>query len=216
MLPTSQGLTDYPSLLEDCKKDQILIKGQGNQKRSSDRMVLRRENKHPPSLYKRGDVVIVKLMKNDKKIKGKRNTFIISKGKVLERSNNRYKIKCKVGGNRKSDWFAVSVITSETQAEKIKRKQKAKMNIARKKNTKQDVNGKTNFSSSPGNPQRDYVDENTNSMFDGIKILQNEENVQYDFRKTFVEKDDKKTKIKGKKKKTSSIQTCKNYLEKEI
>ena len=87
-----------------------------------------------------------------KKIKGKRKAFIISKGKVLERSNNKYKIKYKVDGNRKSDWFAVSVVTSETQAEKIKRKQKAKMNTARKKNTKQDVNGKMNFFSSPGNP----------------------------------------------------------------
>ena len=29
------------------------------------------------------------------------------------------------------------------------------MNIARKKNTKQDVHGKMNFSSTPGNPQKD-------------------------------------------------------------
>ena len=53
-----------------------------------------------------------------KKIKGKRKAFIISKGKVLERSNNKYKIKYKVDGNRKSDWFAVTVVTPETQAEK--------------------------------------------------------------------------------------------------
>ena len=151
-----------------------------------------------------------------KKIKGKRKAFIISKGKVLERSNNKYKIKYKVDGNRKSDWFAVTVVTPETQAEKIKRKQKAKMNTARKKNTKQDVNGKMNFFSSPGNPQKDYVDENTNSMFGGIKILQNEENVQYDFRKTIVEKDDKKTKIKGEKKENQLYSNLKNYLEKEI
>ena len=111
-------------------------------------------------------------MKNDKKIKRKGKTFIISKGKVLERSNNRYKIKYKVGEIDKSDWFPVSMITSETQAEEIKRKQKAKMNTARKKNKKQDVNGKMNFSSTPGNSQKDYVDENTNSMFDENKILQ--------------------------------------------
>ena len=73
MLPTSQGLKDDPSLLEDWEKDmdQILVKAQGNQQRSSDRMVLRHENKHPPSVYKKGDGVIVKLMKNDKKLKGK-------------------------------------------------------------------------------------------------------------------------------------------------
>ena len=73
------------------------------------------------------------------------------------------------------------------------------MNIARKKNTKQDVNGKMNFSSTPGNPQKDYIDENTNSMPDENKILQDEENVQYDFRKTIVEKDEKKIKTKGEK-----------------
>ena len=54
-----------------------------------------------------------------------------------------------------------------------------------------------NFSSTAGNPQKDYVDKNTNSMFDGYKILQDEENVQYDFRKTIDEKDEKKRKTKG-------------------
>ena len=73
MLQTSQGLKDDPSLLKDWKKDtdQILVKAQGNQKRSSDRMVLRHENKHPPSVYKKSGGAIVKLMKNDKKLKGK-------------------------------------------------------------------------------------------------------------------------------------------------
>ena len=56
-------------------------------------MVLRHEYKHPPSVYKTGDGVITKLMKNDKKIKGEGKKFIISKGKRFERPNNRYKIK---------------------------------------------------------------------------------------------------------------------------
>ena len=78
ILPTSQGLKDDPSLLKDWKKDmdQILVKAQGNQKRSSDRVVLRHENKHPPSGYKKGEGVIVKLMKNvKKKLKGKKNIY---------------------------------------------------------------------------------------------------------------------------------------------
>ena len=54
------------------------------------------------------------------------------------------------------------------------------------KKTKIDVNGKMKFSSSPGNPQKDYVDENTNKK----KILQDEENVQYNFCKTIVEQDE--------------------------
>ena len=54
-----------------------------------------------------------------------------------------------------------------------------------------------NFFSSPGYSRKDYVDENTNSMFDENKILQDERNVQYDFRKTIVEKDEKNIEIKG-------------------
>ena len=162
-------------------------------------MVLRHENKHPPSAHKKGDGVIVELIKNDKKIKEKGKTFIVSKGKVLERSNNRYKVEYKVGENDKSDWFPVSMITSERRVEEIKRKQKAKMEIARKKNTKQDVNRKINFSSTPGNSQKDYVDENADSMFDENKVLQVEENVQYDFCKTIVEKEKKKIRKKTKK-----------------
>ena len=66
-----------------------MVKAQGNQKGSSNRIVLRHEYKHPPSVYKKGDGVITKLMKMTKKIKGEGKTFIISKGKVFERSNNR-------------------------------------------------------------------------------------------------------------------------------
>ena len=74
ILPTSQGLKDDPSLFEDWKKDmdQILVKARLNQNRSSDRMVLSHENKHPPSVYKKGNGVIVNLKKNDKKIEGKK------------------------------------------------------------------------------------------------------------------------------------------------
>ena len=125
-----------------------------------------------------------------------------------------YKIKDRVGKIGKSDWFPVSMITSETRAEEIKKKQKANMNIVRNK-TKQNVNGKINFSSTPGGSQKDYADENTNSMFDENKILQDEENVQYNFRKTIVEKDEKKINTKTKKKKTSAFQTCKSNLEKK-
>ena len=52
--------------------DQILVKARLNQNRSSDRMVLSHENKHPPSVYKKGNGVIVNLKKNDKKIEGKK------------------------------------------------------------------------------------------------------------------------------------------------
>ena len=83
MLPTSQGLKEDPSLLEDWKKDmdQMLVKAQGNQKRSSDRLVSRDEYKHPPSVYNNDDGVIVKLMKNGKKKKLKEKHLQLVKEK---------------------------------------------------------------------------------------------------------------------------------------
>ena len=122
-----------------------------------------------------------------------------------------YKIKDRVGKIGKSDWFPVSMITSETRAEEIKKKQKANMNIVRNK-TKQNVNGKINFSSTPGGSQKDYADENTNSMFDENKILQDEENVQYNFRKTIVEKDEKKINTKTKKKENQRFSNLQKQL----
>ena len=122
-----------------------------------------------------------------------------------------YKIKDRVGKIGKSDWFPVSMITSETPAEEIKKKQKANMNIVRNK-TKQNVNGKINFSSTPGGSQKDYADENTNSMFDENKILQDEENVQYDFHKTIFEKDEKTSKTKAEKKENQLFSNLQKQL----
>ena len=145
-----------------------------------------------------------------KKLKGKEK--YLSKRKVLERSSNRYKIEYKVDENGNSDWFPVSLITSETRTEEIKRKQKAKMNIARQKNTKQDVNGKMNFPLTPGNSQKDYVNKNTKSMFDENKILQDEENVPHDFHQTFIEKDEQKIKAKEEKKESQFFSNLQKQL----
>ena len=38
-----------------------------NENRSSEKVVLRHKNKHPPSEYEKGDTVIVKITKSDKK-----------------------------------------------------------------------------------------------------------------------------------------------------
>ena len=53
-------------------------------------MILRHKNKHPPSVYKKGNSALVKLMKNETKIKEKGKTLMISKGKTLKTSSNRY------------------------------------------------------------------------------------------------------------------------------
>ena len=58
--------------------ENLLKTVQENQNRSSKKMVLRYENKHPPSEYEKGDTVIVKITKSEKKIKGKGKTLVTS------------------------------------------------------------------------------------------------------------------------------------------
>ena len=58
--------------------ENLLKTVQENQNRSSKKMVLRYKNKHPPSEYEKGDTVIVKITKSEKKIKGKGKTLVTS------------------------------------------------------------------------------------------------------------------------------------------
>ena len=52
-------------------------------------------------------------------------------GKVAQRSGNRYKVEYEVGKGTSYAWFPVSVLTSATRAEEIKRQAKAKRKVAR-------------------------------------------------------------------------------------
>ena len=47
--------------------ENLLKTAQENQNRSSEKIVLRHKNKHSPSEYEKGDTVIVKITKSDKK-----------------------------------------------------------------------------------------------------------------------------------------------------
>ena len=47
----------------------LLKAAQENKSRPSEKMVLRHQNKDPPSEYEKGDTVIVKITKSDKKAK---------------------------------------------------------------------------------------------------------------------------------------------------
>ena len=69
-----------------------------------------------------------------------------------------------------------------------------------------------NFFSTPRNPQKDYFNENTNSMSDGNTIMQDEGNIQYNFRKIIVEKDEKKIKTKGEKKENQLFSNLQKQL----
>ena len=94
-------------------------------------MVLRHKSKLAPSEYETDDTVIVKITKSDKKLKVKKK-LVTSKGEVVQRSGNRHKVEYEVGKGTRYAWFPVSIITSATRAEEIKRQVKAKRNVAGK------------------------------------------------------------------------------------
>ena len=106
--------------------ENLLRTSQEDQNRSSEKMILSHENKHPPSEYEKGDTVIVKITKSDKKIKGKGKSFLTSKGEVVQQLGNRYKVEYEVGKGTRYASFPVSMITSVTWAGEIKRQVKAK------------------------------------------------------------------------------------------
>ena len=86
-------------------------------------MVTRHLLKNPSSVYEIGEQVL-KLLISDKKIRGKKNTFDIVKGEVVDWDTNRYKVKyMNKLKSFKMDWFPVSVITSETRTLKRKKQQ---------------------------------------------------------------------------------------------
>ena len=86
-------------------------------------MVTRHLLKNPPSVYEIGEQVL-KLLISDKKIRGKKNTFDIVKGEVVDWDTNRYKVKyMNKLKSFKMDWFPVSVITSETRTLERKKQQ---------------------------------------------------------------------------------------------
>ena len=111
--------------------EDLLKTAQENQNSSSEKMVLRHKNKHAPSEYQTGNTVIVKITKSDKKLKVKKK-LVTSKGEVVQRSGNRHKVEYEVGKGTRYAWFPVSIITSATRAEEIKRQVKAKRNVAGK------------------------------------------------------------------------------------
>ena len=61
--------------------ENLLKTAQKNQKRSSEKMILKHGNKHSP--LHSPDTVLVKITKSIKKIKGKGKTFVTSKREVF-------------------------------------------------------------------------------------------------------------------------------------
>ena len=63
--------------------ENLLKTAQENKNRSSEKMVLRHKNKHPSSEYDKGDTVIVKITKSDKKLKTKEKHLSRAKEKLF-------------------------------------------------------------------------------------------------------------------------------------
>ena len=114
------------------KVNKVLKEAKEKHKKSKDAMVARYLSKNPPLVYQIGKQVLIKLPISDKKIRGKKKTFDIVKGEIVDRYTNRYKVKyMNKLKSVKMDWFSVSVITSETR--NLKRK---KQRLVKVKNVK--------------------------------------------------------------------------------
>ena len=114
------------------KVNKVLKEAKEKHKKSRDAMVARYLSKNPPLVYQIGKQVLTKLPISDKKIRGKKKTFDIVKGEIVDRDTNRYKVKyMNKLKSVKMDWFSVSVITSETR--NLKRK---KQRLVKVKNVK--------------------------------------------------------------------------------
>ena len=68
---------------------------------------------------------------NMKLAKAPGKIFVTSKGEVVQQSGHRYQVEYEVSKGTRYVWFPVSMITSATRAEEIKRQAKTKRNVAR-------------------------------------------------------------------------------------
>ena len=84
MLQTCHNINEDPKYLKDWRKTENLLKTvQENQNRSSEKIVLSHKNKHPTSYinYLKGDTVIVKITKSDKKNERQREKICYKQGR---------------------------------------------------------------------------------------------------------------------------------------
>ena len=74
-----------PKHLNDWREkiENLLKTAQENKSRPSEKMALRHQNKDPPSEYEKGDTVIVKITKSDKKAKAQEKQFLRAREKFF-------------------------------------------------------------------------------------------------------------------------------------
>ena len=123
-----QHVTTMASLREQSKE---------RRKKENQKMISTRLSKKPPSKYKVGDQVLVKLMKRDERVK--RGGLSITAPKVVEgtiieadQNNFRYKVDIKhVNGRLDKRWIKVEDLTSKHHSEESKKRKE----VGNKKST---------------------------------------------------------------------------------
>jgi hypothetical protein len=112
--------------------DIVRKKAEDKDKDSSDRQTRRLLKKKPPSIYSKGDRVLIKA-KKDSKVLGKLRSKKALSGKVVEDDALHFKYRVLFDDEEQSKWFPVDVITMETRSEEIKKQAEAKDQYAAKK-----------------------------------------------------------------------------------
>ena len=99
---------------------------QENQNRSSEKMFPRYKNKHPPSEYEKGDTVIVKITKSDKKIKGKRKNFLQARKNSFTDQRINIRLNRKSANAPGMHGFPFEWLPLQREQKKLKNRQKLK------------------------------------------------------------------------------------------
>ena len=120
VFPWDDDIADWNSKVEDVRRT-----ADTKQRKAAKAMVDAHRAKNPPSVYKKGEEVMVKLHMKGKKVKGKKKLHC--KGKILRRKENRYQITYTDPNTeaKKTEWFPVSSVTSLTRSEECEKQAEA-------------------------------------------------------------------------------------------
>ena len=97
-------------------------------------MVKKNLSSNPPSKYKIGDKVLVRVTKNKKsnKVKGKGVSFPTSYEGTVKATNpgiQKYKVQHEISGQIQEEWVSVSLLSSITRADENAREKSCKFSV---------------------------------------------------------------------------------------
>ena len=134
----------------ETQRDLIREKALDASNKAAQRMVKRELKRKPPSLYYKGETVLIRVPESKKLVKGKKNSFRSNcEGVILEADHalHKYRIEYKDPSTLKSrkGWFKVDDVTSVTKEEENERQRIAQAKSRGKRNA-------TDHGGSPGKP----------------------------------------------------------------